>query len=87
MDPELVAAIRWEMGTAEKNHGQLTNDSFRAFTILAEEVGEVSRELLGERRAINAVAAEHHRRRAVEELVQVMSVCAHMIRNLGGVSR
>lgn len=52
MSDRLIDAIRRETMVAESVHGKLTQDVFRAFTILGEEVGEVAEALLILRRTI-----------------------------------
>lgn len=81
----LVAAVMREIARSRTLYGPLTNDHFRAFTIMTEEVGEVGRALLEARR--NEVGghgseAKRSKGQAIQELVQVMAMAAEMIRNL-----
>lgn len=80
--------VETESKRAEAEHGPLTGDHFRAFTVLSEEVGEVATCLLelgrAQRRFGNGGSAESvaAARKAVGELIQVISVASKMVENL-----
>lgn len=84
LSASLIGAVAAEMFTSHKQHGSLTTDHFRAYTILQEEVGEVASEILQMRRASSANDPESskYRKQAIKELLQVMSTAAKMIVNL-----
>lgn len=95
VDPAFIEMLGNEMARAVADHGPLTLDLFRAFTILSEEVGETARALLELRRAQNPFRTGQRasscaevdeeralRKKVVDELVQVASVAAMMARNL-----
>jgi hypothetical protein len=84
---QLINAVASEMASAECEHGKLTDDNFRACTILTEEVGEVARAVLEIRRHKGTVQQgapimTQLRGAAITELIQVISTCVLMIENL-----
>lgn len=85
LSSELTAAIDQEMQRALDLHGPLTDDNFRAFTIIGEELGELGRELLEIRRAkargalIDKVEATV---KAKGEAVQAIATLCHLVGNL-----
>jgi NTP pyrophosphatase (non-canonical NTP hydrolase) len=79
----LLAVIETEMNKAEKKFGPLTSDHCRALTLLMEEFGEVSREILELRRAgADVEECNARRNRAIAELVQMVSLSVFMVQNL-----
>jgi len=71
--------------THAMGRGVLTDEHFRAFTILTEEVGEVGRALLSLRSAAssgNGPGSAYERDQAIAELVQVIVTAAKLASNL-----
>ena len=75
--------VRSAIGQAEALHGPLTDDHFRAFAILGEEVGEVAKALLENRRALaKGRSGTAERVNARLELAQVAATAVLMLINL-----
>lgn len=82
---ESLVAVAQEAQRAEAEHGPLTDDVTRAYTILGEEFGEVGRALLGigrsERREEPRMMREW-RVAAAEELIQLAATALLLVENL-----
>lgn len=63
--------LQEERDRAERLHGPLTIDRFRAFAILTEEIGEVGRAILEHARRVRAAPEARHTETAASELIQV----------------
>jgi hypothetical protein len=82
-----ILQIACMMTMALRDHGPLTKDFTRAFTILTEELGEVGKEILEVTRTASGMKSTVESRRqaktrAIKELFQLVSVSIYLINNL-----
>lgn len=81
-----LTALRVEMGSAYKKFGSLTQDRFKAYTIMGEENGEVARAILelqhAERLANGLPVVKAKTEELKSELLQVASVALFFYINL-----